>query len=173
MAKYTSYHLMGGQIYYSKTGRAVPLKYADKLRVDVGKRTVYKDGRKVGTLKQKNLSKKARTTLKTNAKRTKRVTKVVRPSGIIKSGHVGGGGRADGGVFQTKEKISRDLQNAINFRAACTELLHLKSITQSEFAQLVAEYMMADDVRKAELWAYVHSRFDEYGIEYKTLGWVE
>ena len=163
MAKYTSYHMMGGQLYYSKTGKAVPQKYVDKLRVNIGKGTVYKDGRKVGQLKQKNLTKKALSTLKRNAKRTKRVAKVVRPSGRTKPENLG----------YEPRKASREMQNAINFRSACIELVNLKAITNSEYMDLVAEYVTADEARQAELWAYVHSRFDEYGIEYKTLGWEE
>lgn len=164
MAKYTSYHLMGGQLYYSKTGRAVPIKHVDKLRVDIGKGTVYKDGRKVGTLKQKNLSKSALTTLKRNAKRTKRVAKVIRPSGRTRSKNLG---------YEPEGKPSREMQNAINFRSACIELVNLKAITRQEYIDLVTEYLTADEARQVELWAYVHSRFDEYGIEYKTLGWEE
>ena len=163
MVKYTSYHMMGGQLYYAKTGKAVPQKYADKLRVDIGKRTVYKDGRKVGQLRQKNLTKKALSTLKRNAKRTKRVSKVSRPSGRTKPENLG----------YEPRKASREMQNAINFRSACIELVNLKAITNSEYMDLVAEYVTADEARQAELWAYVHSRFDEYGIEYKTLGWEE
>ena len=163
MAKYTSYHLMGGQLYYSKTGKAVPLKHVDKLRVDIGKGTVYKDGRKVGTLKQKNLSKSALTTLKRNAKRTKRVAKVLRPSGRTKPKDLG----------YELGKPSREMQNAMNFRSACIELVNLKAITQDEYMRLVTEYVTADEARQAELWAYVHSRFNEYGFEYKSLGWYE
>ena len=163
MAKYTSYHLMGGQLYYSKTGKAVPLKHVDKLRVDIGKGTVYKDGRKVGTLKQKNLSKSALTTLKRNAKRTKRVAKVLRPSGRTKPKDLG----------YELGKPSREMQNAMNFRSACIELVNLKAITQDEYMRLVSEYLTADEARQAELWAYVHSRFNEYGFEYKSLGWEE
>lgn len=163
MAKYTSYHLMGGQLYYSKTGKAVPLKHVDKLRVDLGKGTVYKDGRKVGTLKQKNLSKSALTTLKRNAKRTKRVAKVLRPSGRAKPKDLG----------YEPGKPSREMQNAMNFRSACIELVNLKAITQDEYMRLVTEYLTADEARQAELWAYVHSRFNEYGFEYKSLGWEE
>lgn len=159
MAKYTSYHMMGGQLYYAKTGKAVPQKYADKLRVDIGKRTVYKDGRKVGQLRQKNLTKKTLSTLKRNAKRTKRVAKVREPGG-----GVGGGG-------YEPDKVSREMQNAINFRSACAELVNLKAITQNEFMNLVAEYVTADKARQTELWALVHSLFDEYGFEYKSLGW--
>jgi hypothetical protein len=161
MAKYTSYHLMGGQIYYAKTGKAVPLKHADKLRVDIGKGTVYKDGRKVGQLKQKTITKNALATLKRNAKRTKRVGKVRGP----------GGGVGGGGGSEPKEKITREMQSAMNFRSACVELVTLKAITQNEYMDLVAEYVTADEVRRAELWAYVHSRFEEYGFEYETLGW--
>ena len=163
MAKYTSYHLMGGQLYYSKTGKAVPLKHVDKLRVDIGKGTVYKDGRKVGTLKQKNLSKKALTTLKRNAKRTKRVAKVLRPSGRTKPENLG----------YEPGKPSREMQNAMNFRSACIELVNLKAITQDEYMRLVSEYLTADEARQAELWAYVHSRFNEYGFEYRSLGSYE
>ena len=164
MVKYTSYHMMGGQLYYSKTGRAVPIKHVDKLRVDIGKGTVYKDGRKVGTLKQKNLSKSALATLKRNAKRTKRVAKVVRPSGRSGSKNLG---------YEPEGKPSREMQNAINFRSACTELVNLKALTHQEYIDLVTEYLSADEARQAELWAYVHSLFDEYGIEYKSLGWYE
>ena len=160
MAKYTSYHMMGGQLYYAKTGKAVPQKYADKLRVDIGKGTVYKDGRKVGQLKQKTISKKALATLKRNAKRTKRVGKV--------RGPIGGAG---GGGGYEPDKVSREMQSAINFRSACVELINLKAITQKEYMDLVAEYVTADEARRAELWAYVHSRFEEYGFEYETLGW--
>lgn len=167
MAKYTSYHLMGGQLYYSKTGRAVPLKHVNNLRVDIAKGTVYKDGRKVGTIKQKNLSKKALTTLKKNAKRTKRV-KLIR-GGQPKGAGYGGSGSPSG----PQEKVSREMQNAMNFRSACAELLHLKAITQSEYMALVAEYVTSDEARQAELWRYVHSRFEEYGFEYKSIGWSE
>ena len=163
MAKYTSYHLMGGQLYYSKTGKSVPLKHVDKLRVDIGKGTVYKDGRKVGTLKQKNLSKSALATLKRNAKRTKRVAKVLRPSGRTGSKNLG----------YEPGKPSREMQNATNFRAACIELVNLNAINQDEYMRLVSEYVTADEARQAELWAYVHSRFNEYGFEFKSLGWEE
>ena len=35
MAKFTSYYLKGGQIFYAKTGAAVPEKFASKLTVDL------------------------------------------------------------------------------------------------------------------------------------------
>lgn len=162
MAKYTSYHMMGGQLYYSKTGKAVPQKYADKLRVDIGKGTVYKDGRKVGQLKQKTITKKALDTLKRNAKRRKRVGKVRGPIG-------GAGGEGRGGY--EPGKVSREMQSAINFRSACAELVNLKAITHEEYMALVAEYVTADGPQQAELWAYVHSKFEEYGFEYESLGW--
>ena len=42
MAKSTSYHLKGGQLFYAKTGAAVPAKHAAKLTVDLAKKTVKK-----------------------------------------------------------------------------------------------------------------------------------
>ena len=58
MANFTSYHLKGGQLFYAKTGASVPDKYASNLTVDLAKKTVYKDGRKVGALRQKTIGKK-------------------------------------------------------------------------------------------------------------------
>lgn len=166
MAKFTSYHLKGGQIFYAKTGAAVPEKYASKLTVDLAKGTVYKAGRKVGTLRQKTISKKSLATIQRNIKRRPRIPTV--PKGGRGGG--AGGGPSVGGV---KIEYDKDTQSIINFSKAVDELVRMGRLSSADGATFVNMYKVGTDATRYVLWDQVHEMYNEYGYDYKTVGWID
>ena len=167
MAKFTSYHLKGGQLFYAKTGASVPDKYASKLTVDLAKKTVYKDGRKVGALRQKTIDKKATKTITKNLKRRARVSTVdmdaLRKRGRPTLPPTGG----------VKIKLDRDVQGAINFGKAVNELVHLGALDKAQAEAMKSVYELSSNEGRTALWDEVHARYDEYGYQYETIGWTE
>lgn len=169
MAKYTSYYLKGGQLFYAKTGAAVPEKHASKLTVDLAKKTVYKDGRKVGTLRQKTISKKATATINRNLKRRPRVPTVNMDA--IRRGDKGGKSTSPpGGV---KIKLDRDAQGVINFSKAVDELVRLGRLDHAQADALKSVYRISSKEGRGALWDEVHAMFEEYGYHYETVGWID
>ena len=167
MAKFTSFHLKGGQLFYGKTGASVPDKYASKLTVDLAKKTVYKDGRKVGTLRQKTLPKKATSTINRNMKRRPRVP-------AIDMDALRRGGKPTlppaGGV---KIKLDRDAQGLVNFGKAVKELVRLGALDKSQADAMKLVYEMSSKEGRTALWDEVHALFEEYGYHYRTAGWSD
>ena len=166
MAKFTSYHLKGGQLYYAKTGSAVPAKHASKLTVDLAKKTVYKDGRKVGTLRQKTIGKKATKTISKNLMRRPRVATVDMDA-------VRAGVKADTGKITVQTVIDRDVQSVINFNKAVDELVRLGGLDATEGKTMKDFYKMAGKDTRYVLWDEVHARYEEYGYQYETIGWAK
>ena len=166
MAKYTSYYLQGGQLFYAKTGSAVSAKHASKLTVDLAKKTVYKDGRKVGTLRQKTIGKKAANTIAKNLKRRPRVT-------IVDMDAVRAGVKADSGKITVRSAIDRDAQSVINFNKAVDELVRLGGLDPAEGKTMKDFYKMAGKDTQYVMWDEVHARFKEYGYQYESEGWTE
>ena len=166
MAKSTSYHLKGGQLFYAKTGSAVSAKHASKLTVDLAKKTVYKDGRKVGTLRQKTISKKATKTIAKNLMRRLRVATVDMDA-------VRAGVKADTGKITVQSVIDRDAQSIINFDEAVDELVRLGGLDPAEGKTMKDFYRMAGKDTRYVLWDEVHARFEEYGYQYETIGWAK
>ena len=166
MAKFTSYHLKGGQLYYSKTGSAVPEKHAAKLTVDLAKKTVYKDGRKVGTLRQKTISKKASATISRNAKRRVRVPSVDMDA-------IRKGGKPTSPARGVKIKLDRDAQGIINFGKAVDELVRLGALEPAAGRTMKDFYKIASNETRYVMWDEVHALFNEYGYQYETIGWTE
>lgn len=166
MAKSTSYHLKGGQLFYAKTGSAVSEKHASKLTVDLAKKTVYKDGRKVGTLRQKTIGKKATNTIAKNLKRRPRVA-------IVDIDAVRAGVKADTGKITVRSAIDRDAQSEINFNKAVDDLVRLGRIDATEGRTMKDFYKMAGKETRYVLWDEVHARYEEYGYQYETIGWAK
>ena len=165
MAKFTSYHLKGGQLYYAKTGTSVPAKHAGNLTVDLAKKTVYKDGRKVGTLRQKTIGKKATKTIAKNLMRRPRAVTV--DMDAVRAGVKGG--TADG----VKIKLDRDAQGIINFNKAVDELVRLGGLDATEGKTMKDFYKIANNETRYVMWDEVHAMFEEYGYQYETLGWSD
>ena len=165
MAKSTSYHLKGGQLFYAKTGSAVPAKHASTLTVDLAKKTVYKDGRKVGTLRQKTIGKKATKTIAKNLMRRPRVATVDMDA-------VRAGVKADTGNI-TVQPVDRDALSIINFGKAVDELVRLGGLDATEGKTMKDMYKMAGKDTRHVLWDEVHARFEEYGYQYETIGWAK
>lgn len=163
MAKFTSYHLKGGQLFYAKTGSAVSAKHASKLTVDLAKKTVYKDGRKVGTLRQKTIGKKATKTIAKNLMRRPRAATVDMDA-------VRAGVKADTGKITV---LDRDAQSVINFNKAVDELVRLGGLDATEGKTMKDFYKMAGKDTRYVLWDEVHARFEEYGYQYETIGWAK
>ena len=166
MAKFTSYHLKGGQLFYAKTGLAVPAKHSSKLTVDLAKKTVYKDGRKVGTLRQKTLSKKATKTIAKNLMRRARVATVDMDA-------VRAGVKADTVKITVQSVIDRDAQSVINFNKAVDELVRLGGLDPAEGKTMKDFYRMAGKDTQYVMWDEVHARYEEYGYQYETIGWAK
>ena len=166
MAKSTSYHLKGGQLYYAKSGSAVPAKHASKLTVDLSKKTVYKDGRKVGTLRQKTIGKKATKTIAKNLMRRARVA-------IVDIDAVRAGVKADTVKITVQSVIDRDAQSVINFNKAVDELVRLGGLDPAEGKTMKDMYKMAGKDTRYVLWDEVHARYEEYGYQYETIGWAK
>ena len=164
MAKFTSYHLKGGQLFYAKSGSAVPAKHATKLTVDLAKKTVYKDGRKVGTLRQKTISKKATKTIAKNLMRRPRAVTV--DMDAVRAG-------ADTGKITVQSAIDRDVQSVINFNKAVDELVRLGGLDPAEGKTMKDFYRMAGKDTQYVMWDEVHARYEEYGYQYETTGWAE
>ena len=162
MAKSTSYHLKGGQLYYAKTGSAVPAKHASKLTVDLAKKTVYKDGRKVGTLRQKTISKKATKTIAKNLMRRARVATV--DMDALRAGAI---------KITVQSVIDREAQSVINFNKAVDELIRLGGLDATEGKTMKDFYKMAGKDSQYVLWDEVHARYEEYGYQYETIGWAK
>ena len=169
MAKFTSYHLKGGQLFYAKTGKAVPEKHAAKLTVDLAKKTVYKDGRKVGTLRQKTVSKKATDTIERNAKRRPRVPAVDMDAvrGRVK------GGKPTLPTEGVKIKLDREAQGEINFGKAVDELTRLGALSTADAQSMKNVYKVGSTEIRTALWDEVHAMFNEYGYTYETVGWTD
>ena len=169
MAKFTSYHLKGGQLFYAKTGKAVPEKHASKLTVDLAKKTVYKDGRKVGSLRQKTIGKKATATIERNVKRRPRVPAVNMDA---VRGKVQGGPKGLGsGTVEIK--LDREAQGVINFGKAGDELTRLGRLDTGEAQAMKDVYKVGSNATRTALWDEVHSMFSEYGYTYETAGWTD
>lgn len=166
MAKFTSYHLKGGQLFYSKTGKAVPEKHASKLTVDLAKKTVYKDGRKVGTLRQKTISKKATATIIRNIKRRPRVP-------AVNMDAVRNGGKPTSPTGGAKIKIDRVTQGMINFRKAVDELVRMGALDSAKAETMKDYYGVASKETQYAMWDEAHAMYDEYGYQYETVGWTE
>ena len=166
MAKYTSYHLKGGQLFYSKTGKAVPAKHASKLTVDLVKKTVYRDGRKVGTLRQKTIGKKATKTIAKNLMRRARVATVDMDA-------VRATVKADTAKITVQSVIDRDAQSLINFNEAVDDLVRLGGLDAEEGKTMKDFYKMAGKDTRYVLWDEVHARYEEYGYQYETIGWAK
>ena len=162
MAKFTSYHLKGGQLYYAKSGSAVPAKHAAKLTVDLAKKTVYKDGRKVGTLRQKTISKKATKTIAKNLMRRARVATV--DMDALRAGAI---------KITVQSVIDREAQSVINFNKAVDELIRLGGLDATEGKTMKDFYKMAGKDSQYVLWDEVHARYEEYGYQYETIGWAK
>ena len=167
MAKFTSYHLKGGQIFYAKTGAAVPEKYASKLTVDLAKGTVYKAGRKVGVLRQKTISKKSLATIQRNLKRRPRV-----PT-ITKGGRGGGGAGEDPNVGGPKIKLDKDAQSIINFDKAVDELVRMGHLSGTDATVFKNAYKLGTDATRYVLWDQIHETYEEFGYDYITVGWID
>ena len=90
MSKFTSFHLRSGQLFYAKTGAPVPEKMIG--RMEVRGKTVYRDGRKVGSLKQKTITKKVKSRINKNIKPGSSRVKIKRPRSRGPKGGVGGVG---------------------------------------------------------------------------------
>lgn len=165
MAKFTSYHLKGGQLFYAKTGASVPEKRASTLTVDLAKKTVYKDGRKVGTLRQKTLSKKSSATIDRNLKRRPRVPAV--DVDAIRS-------KLKGLDSATAEiKVDLVAQEVINFNKAVDELTRLGRLQPGDVQAMKDVYKFGSKIVRTALWDEVHGMFDEYGYTYETVGWTD
>lgn len=165
MAKFTSYHIKGGQLFYAKTGKAVPEKHASKLTVDLAKKTVYKDGRKVGTLRQKTIGKKATETIIKNQKRRPRV-----PTVDMDAVREGGKSTPPSGV---KIKLDREAQGVINFGKAVDELTRLGRLDTADAQAMKDVYKVGSNATRGALWDEVHAMFNEYGYQYETTGWTD
>lgn len=166
MAKFTSYHLKGGQLFYAKTGSAVSAKHASKLTVDLAKKTVYKDGRKVGTLRQKTIGGKATKTIAKNLMRRARVATVDMDA-------VRAGVKADTVKITVQSVIDRDAQSVINFNKAVDELVRLRGFDATEGKIMKDVYKMVGKDTRYVLWDEVHARFEEFGYQYETIGWAK
>ena len=166
MAKSTSYHLKGGQLFYAKTGSAVSAKHASTLTVDLAKKTVYKDGRKVGTLRQKTIGKKATKTIAKNLMRRPRVATVDMDA-------VRAGVKADTGKITVQTVIDREAQSVMNFNKAVDELVRLGGLDATEGKTMKDFYKMAGKDTRYVLWDEVHALFEEYGYQYETIGWAK
>ena len=166
MARTTSYHLKGGQLYYAKSGAAVPSKHVLKLTVDLAKKTVYKDGRKVGTLRQKTIGKKATKTIAKNLMRRPRVATVDMDA-------VHAGVKTVQSVIDRGAQIDRDAQSVINFNKAVDELIRLGGLDPAEGKTMKDYYRMAGKDTQYVMWDEVHARYEEYGYQYETTGWAE
>ena len=166
MAKFTSYHLKSGQLFYAKTGKAVPAKHASKLTVDLAKKTVYKDGRKVGTLRQKTISKKATKTIAKNLMRRPRVA-------TVNMDAVRAGVKADTVKITVQSVIDREAQSVINFNKAVDELVRLGGLDATEGKTMKDFYKMAGKDTQYAMWDEVHAMYEEYGYQYESIGWDE
>ena len=166
MAKFTSYHIKGGQLFYAKTGKAVPENHASKLTVDLAKKTVYKDGRKVGTLRQKTIGKKATKTIAKNLMRRARVATVDMDA-------VRAGVKADTIKITVQSVIDRDAQSVINFNKAVDELVRLGGLDATEGKTMKDFYKMAGKDTQYAMWDEVHAMYEEYGYQYESIGWDE
>ena len=166
MAKSTSYHLKGGQLFYAKTGSAVSAQHASKLSVDLAKKTVYKDGRKVGTLRQKTIGGKATKTIAKNLMRRARVATVDMDA-------VRAGVKADTVKITVQSVIDRDAQSVINFNKAVDELVRLRGFNATEGKTMKDMYKMVGKDTRYVLWDEVHARFEEFGYQYETIGWAK
>ena len=166
MAKFTSYHLKGGQIFYAKTGAAVPEKYASKLTVDLAKGTVYKAGRKVGVLRQKTISKKSLATIQRNIKRRPRIP-------TVPKGGRGGGASEGPSVGGPKIKYDKDTQSMINFGKAVDELVRMGRLSEADGKTFKDMFKVGTDATRYVLWDQVHAMYEEMGYDYKTVGWID
>jgi hypothetical protein len=168
MAKFTSYHLKGGQIFYAKTGAAVPEKFASKLTVDLAKGTVYKAGRKVGVLRQKTISKKSLATIQRNLKRRPRVPTTLKGGRGAAAG--AGGGPSVGGP---KIKLDKDTQSILNFNKAVDELVRMGRLSEADATVFKGAYKLGTDATRYVLWDQIHALYEEFGYDYKTVGWID
>lgn len=169
MAKLTSYHFKGGQLFYAKTGASVPAKTSSNLTVDLAKKSVYKDGLKVGTLRQKTLSKKASATIERNIKRRPRVPAVDMDAVRGKvQGEPKGLGSGTAGI-----KVDFEEQGVINFGKAVDELIRMGRLEGGEGTALKGAYKVGSKATRTSLWDDVHAMFDEYGYSYETVGWTD
>ncbi len=166
MAKFTSYHLKGGQIFYAKTGAAVPEKYASKLTVDLAKGTVYKAGRKVGVLRQKTISKKSLATIQRNIKRRPRIP-------TVPKGGRGSGASEGPSVGGPKIKYDKDTQSMLNFNKAVDELVRMGHLSPADAVIFKDAFGVGNDATRYVLWDQIHAMYNEMGYDYKTVGWVD
>lgn len=169
MAKMVSYNFAQGQLFYSKTGRRVPDKYQKALVVDITKKGVYKNGRKVGSLKQKNLTKKAIATRTRSLKKVQKnmvkgvyIPRVKTTTHFITGSPIAGAGLLSEEVFAEKA----DIQSVINFELAISGLIDLKIMTESEGREWVIGYEQATKEARAKMWDEIRAMFKDVGIEY-------
>ena len=163
MAKFTSFHLRAGQLFYSKTGSAVPEKMIG--RMEVRGKTVYRDGRKVGTLRQKTISKKAKANISKNLKRGRSRVRIKRPRSRPPTG--GDDISIPSGPALPKGPIEQQ-QDVINFSNALDYLVDLKIIHDSDAQALYSRYINGDASERSFLWEYIHSLFNEEGFYYES-----
>lgn len=172
MSKFTSFHLRSGQLFYSKTGRAVP---SDVLaRMHVGKKgVVYRDGRKVGNLRQKTISDASLTKIKTNIKTGGPRVKKVKSGGVIT---LQGIDLNDRGTWSRYDRIDpsavfyesrASVQSIVNFESAVDELVTLGVLTTEDGNKWVNEYVKASNPQRSEMWRMVHQYYGEEGYVYE------
>ena len=148
----TSYHLRKGQLFYAKTGRAIPESMAGRMTIR-GK-TVYRDGRRVGQLRQKGISDKI----------SKRIDKNLKVGGarIARDTPRSGEEMKDYEIA----KDERDRVSVENFKSAVQYLIDIKALTPNDADEIIRLYINGDDATRSYYWNYVRSLFDEMGFEY-------
>lgn len=164
-SRFTSYHLRSGQLFYAKTGRAVPESMIGRMHIKGD--TVYRDGRKSGQLRQKGITPKALEKVKENVKHGGTRVKRVKSGGITHKPPVYGPGplgTPEEGVPPSIDPI----KGLTNFISAVDDLVSLKIITKDAGLSLVEEYTAGDDSQRSFLWEYIHSLFGDKGYIYES-----
>ncbi len=165
MSKFTSFHMRSGQLFYAKTGGAVPEKMIG--RMEVRGKTVYRDGRKVGNLKQKTITKKVKSRIIKNTKPGRSRVKIKRPRsrGLTPPG----GPQPPRSPPTPPAPPMEDDQSTINFENALEYLIDLKVLQPADADALLQRYKKGDHAERSFLWSYVHSMFDEVGFIYESV----
>lgn len=164
MSKFTSFHLRSGQLFYAKTGRAVPEQMIG--RMEVRGKTVYRDGRKVGNLRQKGITKKVKTRINKDIKSGRSRVKIKRPRSRELTPP---GGPAPPSPPRPPAPPMDDDQSTINFENALEYLVDLKVLQLGDADALLQRYKKGDHAERSFLWSYVHSMFDEVGFIYESV----
>ncbi len=161
----TSFHLHRGQLFYAKTGRAVPENLIG--RMEIRGKTVYRDGRRAGQLRQKTLDPKIKERVqkrvkpgasRVKIKRPRRRTPIDPPKGPI--------GPIDPPIPPGGLKTPAEAQALANFKNAVEYLIDLKILTPADGDALIQAYINGDDATRSYYWDYVHSLFGDEGFEY-------